>query len=256
MDKQQAQIATFMQCAGQFGTEETENSFKKLPPPSYPKIPDEKTRILRIRLLLEEVFEAAEAYGIMPVVTLHGWKFALLNEQIWFDVWKAPNIEKIADAHADIEYVNKGGAVACGIDLEPIFEAVHASNMTKFIDGYMDSGGKWVKGPSWKPADEDIKRIIQEQREEGLVKDVFDSYESDLEYFERRKKELGIDKQTEECKHTGGLYFRSNYVSGRQERQVIFECQNCKGSIGIPPGDVRFLESRVINIQELKASRQ
>lgn len=58
----------------------------------------------------------------------------------------------IADAIADLLYVVLGTAVAHGIDIEPVFNEVHRSNMSKFIDGHRREDGKWIKGPSYSPA--------------------------------------------------------------------------------------------------------
>lgn len=74
---------------------------------------------------------------------------------------QASSIEEIADALGDLLYVIYGAAVAHGIDLEPIFEEIHRSNMTKFIDGHRREDGKWVKGPSYSPAN--LKPIIESQ---------------------------------------------------------------------------------------------
>jgi hypothetical protein len=39
-----------------------------------------------------------------------------------------------------------------GLHLSPIFDEIHSSNMTKFVDGHSDPlDGKWRKGPSWRP---------------------------------------------------------------------------------------------------------
>lgn len=58
---------------------------------------------------------------------------------------------EIADALADLLYVVFGTAVQYGIDIEPIFQEVHRSNMTKSLD--KDSGGKVQKGPDYSPPD-------------------------------------------------------------------------------------------------------
>ena len=75
------------------------------------------------------------------------------------------DLVEVADALADLLYVTYGAAVACGIDIEPIFDEVHKSNMTKFIDGHKEPGGKWIKGPSYVPPQ--LEPILLEQ---GWVK--------------------------------------------------------------------------------------
>jgi len=38
-----------------------------------------------------------------------------------------------------------------GIPLPDVFDEIHSSNMTKFIDGFVGEDGKWNKGPSYRP---------------------------------------------------------------------------------------------------------
>jgi len=59
------------------------------------------------------------------------------------------NMPEMADALADLLYVIFGAAIWLGVDLEPIFNAVHAANMTKI--GGNDIGGKIQKGKEFKP---------------------------------------------------------------------------------------------------------
>lgn len=72
------------------------------------------------------------------------------------------DLNGIADGLADLLYVVLGTAVSCGINIEPVFNEVHRSNMTKFIDGYRRADGKWIKGPSYSPAD--ITSVLQQQQ--------------------------------------------------------------------------------------------
>lgn len=123
MKNQQLDVLALMRAAGQeIG--------------STPKIPNEKIQKLRVRLIEEECDELAVAF--------------IEN-----------NIVDTADAIADLLYVVLGAAVACGIDIEPVFTEVHRSNMTKFKDGYLRDDGKWIKGPSYDPAR--IRPILEQQ---------------------------------------------------------------------------------------------
>lgn len=56
-------------------------------------------------------------------------------------------IEQI-DALVDLAYFVFGTAVEMGIDLEPFFDEVHRSNMTKSMP---DASGKVTKGPRFSP---------------------------------------------------------------------------------------------------------
>jgi len=150
--------------------------------PSKPTIPDVKTRILRVKLLLEEVLELAEASGVKIIDSL-GFEFekALLKDnggiEVVEDPQKSPDIIAIADALADISYVNYGAANAYGIDIHPVEQEVHDSNMTKLFSqeeiSSLDTGlydivkvtenrylvksldGKVQKSPSYTPANID-----------------------------------------------------------------------------------------------------
>lgn len=82
---------------------------------------------LRVKLLEEETAEFA-----------HAWK-------------KGDRLEMIKEL-CDILYVAYGAAVSMGLDLEPFFDEVHASNMTK-LGGPVREDGKRLKPAHYKPAD-------------------------------------------------------------------------------------------------------
>lgn len=91
-----------------------------------PRVPDEATRSLRVRLIQEEFDELQEALGRRDAAA-------------------------VAKELADLLYVVYGTAVSCGIDMEPVFREVHRSNMSK-IGGHKRADGKWVKPPTYSPA--------------------------------------------------------------------------------------------------------
>ena len=136
MTKLQDQVKEFMIQAGQDC-------------PDGPTISSQEVRILRVRLLLEEVLELAEASG----VTIFDAGQVVSMGDLSFEAVEEANLLEIADALTDINYVSYGAGVAFGLDLEPFEQAVHANNMTKFEDGFRDENGKWRKGPSYKPVD-------------------------------------------------------------------------------------------------------
>lgn len=79
-------------------------------------------------------------------------RFYLLAEEV-LELDKAlldNDIVEIADAIADVLYVAYGTAVECGIDIQPIFNEVHKSNMTK-IGGTFNEFGKLVKPSTYTP---------------------------------------------------------------------------------------------------------
>ncbi len=100
-----------------------------------PAIPDEPTRMLRFRLIQEEFDELQEA--------MQGKDLPAIGKEL-----------------ADLLYVVYGTAVSLGIDMEPVFQEVHRSNMSK-VGGYKREDGKWVKPPTYSPAD--ILPIIKAQ---------------------------------------------------------------------------------------------
>lgn len=124
---------------------------------------------LRVKLVFEEAFELAAALGIhlvvnnIPPFRMNRPQNSIIAEDISLvgDLNINTDLIEAADAIADLNYVVNGTACAIGIDMEPIDDAVHESNMSKFIDGYRREDGKWVKGPSYKPVD--IKPLIEAQ---------------------------------------------------------------------------------------------
>jgi predicted HAD superfamily Cof-like phosphohydrolase len=138
-----------------------------------PTVPDEVTLKLRCKLLLEEVKEFCEAAGFAIV----GIGFENIEiEPISYK--SVPNLIMMADALADIQYVNDGAAVSLGIDLEPLANEVHRSNMSKLwtvdeishlrsdvtkdwtakgdtTNGFVvkNESQKVIKSPSYSPAD-------------------------------------------------------------------------------------------------------
>jgi predicted HAD superfamily Cof-like phosphohydrolase len=58
------------------------------------------------------------------------------------------DIVEVADALADLVYVAYGTAISFGIDLRPVFEEVHRSNLSK-VGGGTRADGKVLKPPDW-----------------------------------------------------------------------------------------------------------
>ena len=103
-----------------------------------PSKPDEATQVLRNRLIQEEFEEFQEAM-------------------------QTKDLSDMAKELADLLYVVYGTAVSLGIDMEPVFKEVHRSNMSK-IGGYKREDGKWVKPPTYSPAN--ILPIIMSQNQD------------------------------------------------------------------------------------------
>lgn len=132
--------------------------------PLTPTIPDEETRILRVKMQLEEVFEFAEASGVKIGLT-YSYDRNGKKEQIFFpdvlyeknefnfEISGEPNLEKVYKENVDILYINVGTFIAYGLDMKLGFEEVQSSNLSKLIDGSQREDGKWLKGPSYREAD-------------------------------------------------------------------------------------------------------
>lgn len=90
-----------------------------------PKDVDIETCLFRMRLIREEIDEttAAMAEGDLP---------------------------GIADGIVDSIYVLIGAAITYGIDVRPVWDAVHAANMRKTAAG---PAPKVAKPPGWEPPD-------------------------------------------------------------------------------------------------------
>lgn len=91
-----------------------------------PTMISEKDRLRRARLIVSEAAEFVESADKSDMVGM-------------------------IDSLCDIIYVVCGTAVELGIDLDPFFNEVQRSNMTKSPS--KDSGGKVLKGPDYEPPD-------------------------------------------------------------------------------------------------------
>jgi len=90
-----------------------------------PTVPSVKDRVLRVELIEEELEELETALAQGDLVG-------------------------VADAIGDLLYVAYGTAVTCGLDMEPIVEEIHRSNMTK-VGGHKSPTGKWIKPDTYTP---------------------------------------------------------------------------------------------------------
>ena len=91
-----------------------------------PNWPDPEVLLTRIRLIITEAGELADALSTRDMV-------------------------EAADGLADLLVVVYGTADVLGLDMEPIFNEIHRSNMSK--EGGFDSGGKIQKGDSFVQPD-------------------------------------------------------------------------------------------------------
>lgn len=86
----------------------------------------------------------------------------LIREEIneLFDAMTDGDLPGIADGIADAIYVLIGAAVTYGVDLRPVWDAVHRANMAKTGGGRREDG-KILKPRGWIAPD--IKGILEHQ---------------------------------------------------------------------------------------------
>lgn len=146
-------IRSFMRKAGQ----ET---------PSKPVIPDEETRLLRAKLILEEAIETIRAMGVGVRLRKSNGEQGVVTvdpHELAFYIDGEVDLEGVVDGCADISVVTIGTLIAFGVDDEPILEEVDQANLRKFGPGsYAREDGKWMKPPGWTPPD--ILGALERQR--------------------------------------------------------------------------------------------
>jgi len=124
-----------------------------------PVVPNEKTRHLRARLILEECLETIEALGF-SLRTDSGPSLEFDDFMLTAD--KDPNLTEIADGCADVKVVITGTLSACGIPDRPLQEMVDRNNLEKLATATEDEHGKWIKSPDHRPPD--IGGLLNEMR--------------------------------------------------------------------------------------------
>jgi predicted HAD superfamily Cof-like phosphohydrolase len=119
-------------------------------------------RVLRVRLMMEELLEFAKAAG----VRISTGPFNLKMDDLWIgpDNFpdRDPDLAAMAHELADLQYVVSGTAVQLGIPLQPCAEEIHKANMRKLgPDGrpIVDANGKVRKPEGWEPAD--VARVLE-----------------------------------------------------------------------------------------------
>lgn len=133
-------------------------------PGGPPRVPDDETVRLRLRLVAEEFFELLWACldGDSPH---NDWRAAdadardAIMSAIRFLPVKV-DLPELVDAIADLIYVAEGTALAFGTHMPPVHAAVHAANMAKAGGPVVD--GKQRKPDGWQPPD-----IAGELRKQG-----------------------------------------------------------------------------------------
>jgi len=164
--------------------------------PTMPTLPDEKTRLLRAKLIMEEALETIEALGVTVVTdqTVDEMKLvydiaadvsqsktedeqttkllawvrklapmkAIDRKKLQFAPTHAPDLIGIVDGCADVSVVTIGTLLACGVEDKPILELVDTNNLAKFGPGHSyREDGKLIKPPGHRPPDITKALILQ-----------------------------------------------------------------------------------------------
>lgn len=115
-----------------------------------PTVPSEAAIRLQTRIDAEEFVEKIEALYDDPLVSSLGKILHAIAKHGTIRSDLHDRLPEFADALADNAVTNEGFAVLFGIDLEPVFQEVHASNMRKvdgpIVDGKRKKPEGWV-GP-------------------------------------------------------------------------------------------------------------
>lgn len=123
--------------------------------PSVPTMPDEATRVLRARLIMEECLETIQD-GLRVRV---GEGDKQIDSDLYFDslVFEAmdgpADMIELADGVADVSVVSIGTLSACGIKDQALLEEVDANNQGKIDTAKVDEFGKFIKHPDHQPPD-------------------------------------------------------------------------------------------------------
>lgn len=139
--------------------------------PDKPTVPDDKTCILRAKLILEEAMETVRALGVSPVyvfkVDVAGVNIPpfqidiskIAQKDFQFAKTAEADIVEVADGCADISVVTIGTLSAFGIHDKPILEAVDQNNLEKFGVGHSwRDDNKLIKPANHKPPN--IKEVL------------------------------------------------------------------------------------------------
>jgi predicted HAD superfamily Cof-like phosphohydrolase len=101
----------------------------------------------------------------IPGAHLHRLRTLLIEEELaeFRNATEADDLVGVADALADLLYVVYGAAEEYGLDLEPVFNEIHRSNMTKDARAGCRVDGKVCKGAAYQPPD--VRGVVENQFE-------------------------------------------------------------------------------------------
>jgi predicted HAD superfamily Cof-like phosphohydrolase len=120
-------------------------------------------QLLRVKLVIEEAFEFADAMGVS---LCDGDNYVVSADGIYYEASGDIDLVEAADALADSLYVVYGSAHTLGIPIREVFALVHASNMEKLgPDGkpiYREGDNKVLKPEGWQPPQAKILQLLMD----------------------------------------------------------------------------------------------
>ncbi len=127
--------------------------------------PPSEVRLLRFKLIMEELLEFGRAIGVSGLVEISQAEFEALCKsyvsQQFINPAYEPNLVEAADALGDLDYVVQGSNLVFGFPSEAVLAEIHRANMSKLgADGepVRDESGKIQKGPNYTPPD--VRRVL------------------------------------------------------------------------------------------------
>jgi predicted HAD superfamily Cof-like phosphohydrolase len=107
--------------------------------------------------------------GTTPAISRPHLRMDLIREEAreTIEAIDRGDLVEAVDGLCDLLYVTIGAAVEFGIDIEPIFDEVHRSNMAK-IGGATRADGKTLKPQGWQ--EPDVAGEINKQRQDRLCR--------------------------------------------------------------------------------------
>ncbi len=126
--------------------------------PTSPAVPALREAKLRARLIAEEAAETIVGLVGDTEATLILTEFARASHM---PPREEPDLVEAVDGLCDLLYVVYGTAEAIGVDLEPFFERVHASNMRKQNKLINEHGKRGHKPPGWVDPKKVIRALLE-----------------------------------------------------------------------------------------------
>ena len=127
----------------------------------------EEERLLRVKLVIEEAIEFAQAMGVAIYINDYSSIVFLEDSELQFEIDRGLELDLVeaADALSDLVVVTKGSAHTLGIPIDDITDIVMDTNMAKLDPStgkpIRREDGKVLKPEGWEPPTEQIKARLE-----------------------------------------------------------------------------------------------